>query len=272
MSNNFESSTQHNTSPLIANSFYQNKLASFCSTPSSAFFTHPLCYRPTVYCSSTENYLDCSTISDDAENQDPNKKSYLNSKNDNNNALNRFFSDSVVEVLNRWFVKNEHYPYPDEQTTRELARDANISAKQVRKWFANKRVRSNKCIKQSYRKKSTPINSYSSDSNNQSDELDISGTNETSSPQVASNTNLIIQQAYLQMIQNLMLKNLQPNNKRIVNDSLISENSLISMSPSASELGDETSIQNASSSEHTSSRQNGLKAKTNFKNILDLIN
>jgi hypothetical protein len=69
---------------------------------------------------------------------------------------NRFFPDNVVEVLNKWFFDNQDYPYPDEQTTNWLAKEASISPKQVRKWFANKRVRSNKCYKQTFRSKPSP--------------------------------------------------------------------------------------------------------------------
>jgi hypothetical protein len=45
------------------------------------------------------------------------------------------------------------YPYPDDGTCLTLAKEAMISTKQVRKWFANKRVRSNRCFKQIYRNK-----------------------------------------------------------------------------------------------------------------------
>ncbi len=67
--------------------------------------------------------------------------------------VNRFFPDKVVDVLNKWFFENQEYPYPDDNMTNVLAREANISAKQVRKWFANKRVRSNKCLKTTCRTK-----------------------------------------------------------------------------------------------------------------------
>lgn len=69
------------------------------------------------------------------------------------NRVNRFFPDKVVDVLNKWFFENQEYPYPDDNMTSILAKQANISAKQVRKWFANKRVRSNKCFKQTVRSK-----------------------------------------------------------------------------------------------------------------------
>jgi hypothetical protein len=107
----------------------------------------------TVTCGTyvNENYLDSSRASlyDDAENMNPSSAAA-------NDKANRFFADGVVDVLTRWFLLNENYPYPDEATTRQLANEANISAKQVRKWFANKRVRSNKCMKQSYRKRDNP--------------------------------------------------------------------------------------------------------------------
>jgi len=44
-------------------------------------------------------------------------------------------------------MENKEYPYPDEATTNQLAQEADISAKQVKKWFANKRVRSQLCCK-----------------------------------------------------------------------------------------------------------------------------
>lgn len=70
-----------------------------------------------------------------------------------NIRVNRFFPESVVKILNKWFEENQDYPYPDDNMTNALAKEANISAKQVRKWFANKRVRSNKCSKQVTRRR-----------------------------------------------------------------------------------------------------------------------
>ena len=93
------------------------------------------------------NELDNSMASNEDENH-----------NLNLDKSNRFFSDTVVEVLNRWFIENQSYPYPNELTTQNLAQQTNMSSKQVRKWFANKRVRSNKCMKQSYRNKDGKFN------------------------------------------------------------------------------------------------------------------
>jgi len=61
--------------------------------------------------------------------------------------LNRFLGAKAVSLLNKWFMENKEYPYPDETTTNQLAKEADISAKQVKKWFANKRVRSQLCCK-----------------------------------------------------------------------------------------------------------------------------
>lgn len=69
----------------------------------------------------------------------------------------RFLSTKAVSLLNQWFQENRDYPYPDECTTDFLAKQAEISAKQVKKWFANKRVRSQMCCKPMNRNKRKSI-------------------------------------------------------------------------------------------------------------------
>ncbi len=95
------------------------------------------------YMDSADNYLN-SSINDENNASDRSFQSY-------SRPVNRFFPDGVVDILNKWFYENQNYPYPDENMTNFLAKEANISPKQVRKWFANKRVRSNKCYKQTFR-------------------------------------------------------------------------------------------------------------------------
>jgi hypothetical protein len=97
-----------------------------------------------------DEYLDSSSMSDDMMHDQANNNNLNYSINNNggNGRTNRFFPDAVVDILNKWFYENQDYPYPDENMTNVLAKEANISAKQVRKWFANKRVRSNKCYRQ----------------------------------------------------------------------------------------------------------------------------
>lgn len=70
----------------------------------------------------------------------------------------RFLSTKAVSMLNHWFQENRDYPYPDENTTDYLAKQADISAKQVKKWFANKRVRSQMCCKSMNRNKRKFLN------------------------------------------------------------------------------------------------------------------
>ena len=86
---------------------------------------------------------------------------------------NRFLGSRAVAVLNHWFQSNRDYPYPDDERTDRLAREAGkehqclspismacrigITQKQVKKWFANKRVRSQMCYKPLYRSRKVPI-------------------------------------------------------------------------------------------------------------------
>lgn len=102
-------------------------------------------------------YFDASMSDDLDTSQQFGNQMYPNGYQGQSKFLNcrghRFFPDDVVHTLTRWFDENQNYPYPDENMTNALAKEANISAKQVRKWFANKRVRSHKCYKQTYRSK-----------------------------------------------------------------------------------------------------------------------
>jgi len=63
----------------------------------------------------------------------------------------RFLGSKAVSILNKWFHSNRDYPYPDDEKTDKLAFEAGITQKQVKKWFANKRVRSQLCYKPLYR-------------------------------------------------------------------------------------------------------------------------
>ena len=45
-------------------------------------------------------------------------------------------------MLETWYAANIRHPYPDDVTTAALATGGGISVKQVRKWLANRRVRS----------------------------------------------------------------------------------------------------------------------------------
>jgi hypothetical protein len=73
------------------------------------------------------------------------------------NYISRFLGVKAVSILNQWLIDNKNYPYPDESTTDYLAQQAEISSKQVKKWFANKRVRSQLCCKTIHRNKRVNI-------------------------------------------------------------------------------------------------------------------
>ncbi|CAF1049661.1 unnamed protein product [Didymodactylos carnosus] len=80
---------------------------------------------------------------------------------DGKNCRNtRFLGSKAVAILDKWFHSNRDYPYPDDEKTEQLAFEAGITSKQVKKWFANKRVRSQSCYKPLYRSRKSRINSY----------------------------------------------------------------------------------------------------------------
>lgn len=85
---------------------------------------------------------------------------------------------------------NQDYPYPDENTTNLLAKEANISSKQVRKWFANKRVRSNKCVKQNSRSKKMQLSEDNNDNSSEIDAKNDVSINNTSTPVATSANNI----------------------------------------------------------------------------------
>jgi len=51
------------------------------------------------------------------------------------------FEPSTVRLLETWYAANIRHPYPDDVTLAALATGGGISVKQVRKWLANRRVR-----------------------------------------------------------------------------------------------------------------------------------
>lgn len=54
----------------------------------------------------------------------------------------RSLSPDAVSLLETWYYNNIQHPYPDETQVLNLSGEAKISIVQVRKWMANKRVRS----------------------------------------------------------------------------------------------------------------------------------
>ena len=48
----------------------------------------------------------------------------------------------AVRIMNNWYERNHENPYPSNETAEVIAKAGNITAEQVKKWFANKRMRS----------------------------------------------------------------------------------------------------------------------------------
>ena len=67
--------------------------------------------------------------------------------NNNNNNIDmdnksRLLNSEAIQMLEVWYLDNAERPYPGKQAVSRLARTGNITPAQVRKWLANKRVRS----------------------------------------------------------------------------------------------------------------------------------
>lgn len=48
----------------------------------------------------------------------------------------------AIRVMESWYMRNEDHPYPNNQTVEVLSSAGQIAPGQVRKWFANRRLRS----------------------------------------------------------------------------------------------------------------------------------
>ena len=49
---------------------------------------------------------------------------------------------TAIQLMEQWYHSHLDQPYPSPVVVEELARRGNITKKQVRKWFTNKRSRS----------------------------------------------------------------------------------------------------------------------------------
>ena len=50
-------------------------------------------------------------------------------------------SETAVRIMERWYERNVDHPYPSYDTAEVMARAGGIEVEQVKKWFANKRMR-----------------------------------------------------------------------------------------------------------------------------------
>lgn len=60
----------------------------------------------------------------------------------NTTPKNAPLNSLAVTLMTSWYEKHSDYPYVDYDTAEAIARAGGITPEQVRKWFANKRVRS----------------------------------------------------------------------------------------------------------------------------------
>ncbi|KAK2154766.1 hypothetical protein LSH36_258g05055 [Paralvinella palmiformis] len=54
---------------------------------------------------------------------------------------NRKLKAEATDIMNRWYYEHLIHPYPNPETTERLAEACHITVDQVKKWFANKRMR-----------------------------------------------------------------------------------------------------------------------------------
>lgn len=52
----------------------------------------------------------------------------------------------AVELMETWYVEHFDHPYPSDETIEHFVRNGDITVTQVKKWMANKRVRSNNTL------------------------------------------------------------------------------------------------------------------------------
>ena len=55
---------------------------------------------------------------------------------------NKLLNAKAVDIMEEWYSANWNHPYPSMEVTESLAERGGITVTQVKKWMANKRVRS----------------------------------------------------------------------------------------------------------------------------------
>ncbi len=63
-------------------------------------------------------------------------------------ANNLPLSSEAIKIMNTWYRENIHCPYIDDAALASLVEQTKLNAGQVRKWFANRRMRSKNTYKQ----------------------------------------------------------------------------------------------------------------------------
>ena len=68
---------------------------------------------------------------------------------------------TAISIMERWYQHNEEHPYPNQEATQLLATAGSISPEQVKKWFANRRLRNGntKDLTEIARRRKRPLDS-----------------------------------------------------------------------------------------------------------------
>ena len=79
--------------------------------------------------------------------------------NSKKNPWNKPLSAVAVRVMQSWYDRNAEHPYPSHDTCTVMAQAGGITVEQVKKWFANKRLRNGqtKSIKEIARRRKLPL-------------------------------------------------------------------------------------------------------------------
>ena len=79
--------------------------------------------------------------------------------------MNKPLSAVAVRVMQNWYDRNSEHPYPSHDTCTVMAKAGGIIVEQVKKWFANKRLRNGqtKSIKEIARRRKLPLDVSQSD-------------------------------------------------------------------------------------------------------------
>ena len=127
--------SQHHATP-----HHMTSLLSPTSTMSSPVVTAGLgytCLTTSPVSEADSGYTSASpvdmTTSDDVTNITRNSP-YLGNR--------KYLSPQAVDLMELWYQDNQQHPYPSISDLNKLAHDGHITVAQVRKWMANKRMRS----------------------------------------------------------------------------------------------------------------------------------
>lgn len=58
----------------------------------------------------------------------------------------KYLNPRAVDMMEQWYIDNFHHPYPTEEDVQNFAQNGGITTTQVKKWMANKRVRSHNTL------------------------------------------------------------------------------------------------------------------------------